>query len=67
MILGPTGFFESQGRLLKRGDRITVTGSMVIIRSAPIVIATSIQEGDEELQLRDEEGYRVWIGWKKIK
>jgi len=65
--LGPTEFIEGQGKVLKRGDRITVTGSLVTVEDTPLLIATTIQEGKEELQLRDNEGYPVWMGWKKIK
>jgi sporulation protein YlmC with PRC-barrel domain len=65
--LGPIGFLESQGKIMKRGDQVTVTGSMVIIDDTPIMVATTIQEGNEELHLRDNEGHPVWIGWKKIK
>jgi len=32
-----------------------------------LMIATSIKEGDVELRLRDDDGYPVWLGWKKIK
>jgi hypothetical protein len=65
--LGPTGVFESQGKIMKRGDQVTVTGSMVTIDDTPIMVATTIEEGNEELQLRDNEGNPIWIGWKKIK
>ena len=63
--LGPTGFFESQGKILKRGDLVTITGSMVTIDDTPIMVATTVKEGNEELQLRDKEGHPIWIGWKK--
>ena len=63
--LGPTGFFESQGKILKRGDLVTITGSMVTIDDTPIMVATTVKEGNEELQLRDKEGQPAWIGWKK--
>ena len=65
--VGPTGYFESQGKIMKRGDQVTVTGSMVTIEETPIMVATTIQEGNEELHLRDNDGYPVWIDWKKIK
>ena len=67
VYLGPIGFFESQGKVMKRGDQVTVTGSILTIDDTPIMVATSIQEGNEELQLRDKEGHPTWIGWKKIK
>jgi hypothetical protein len=67
VAVGPIGFFESQRKILTRGNRITVTGSMVTVDDTPIMIATTIEEGNEELQLRDKEGRPFWMGWKKVK
>ena len=65
--LGPAGYFENQGRVLKPGNTVTLTGSMITVDDTPLMIAASIKEGDVELRLRDEDGYPVWLGWKKIK
>lgn len=67
VVVGPIGFFESQGKILTRGNLVTITGSIVTFDDTPIMIATTIKEGNEELQLRDKEGHPFWIGWKKIK
>jgi len=67
VALGPAGYFESQQKILKPGDRVTVTGSRIIVDDTPFLIATSIKEGKEELQVRDNEGHPIWIGWKQIK
>ncbi len=67
VALGPTGYFEGQRKVLKPGDQVTVTGSKVIADDTPYLIATKITEGNEEIQVRDKEGYPVWMGWKKIK
>jgi len=67
VALGPAGYFESQEKILRPGDKITVTGSRVVVDDTPFLIATKIKEGKEELQLRDNEGHPIWIGWKQIK
>lgn len=65
--LGPAGYFENQGRVLTPGNIVTLTGSMITVDDTPLMIATTIREGNFELRLRDEEGYPLWFGWKKIK
>jgi sporulation protein YlmC with PRC-barrel domain len=67
VALGPTGYFEGQRKVLKPGNKVTVTGSKVIADDTPYLIATKIKEGNEEMQVRDKEGHPVWMGWKKIK
>jgi sporulation protein YlmC with PRC-barrel domain len=67
VALGPPEYFESQRKILKPGNRVTVTGSKVIIDNTPFMIAAKIREGNEELQVRDKVGHPVWMGWKKIK
>jgi hypothetical protein len=44
-----------------------VTGSRIILDDTPFLIATKIKEGNEELQVRDNEGHPIWVGWKQIK
>ena len=67
VALGPAGYFEGQRKVLKPGNKVTVTGSMIIADDTPYLIATKIKEGNEELQIRDKEGHPVWMGWKTIK
>jgi len=67
VALGPTGYLESQPNILRTGNKVTVTGSMVVVDDTPLLIATQVKEGNEELQLRDNEGHPMWIGWKRIK
>ena len=66
-VLAPTGYLENQPKVLRPGNRVTVTGSEVTVDDTPLLIATDIKEGTEELQLRDNEGHPLWIGWKRIK
>lgn len=67
VALGPAGYFEGQRKALKPGNKVTVTGSMIIADDTPYLIATKIKEGNEEMQVRDKEGRPIWMGWKKIK
>jgi sporulation protein YlmC with PRC-barrel domain len=67
VALGPIGYFTGQNKVLKPGNTVTVTGSMITVDDTPLMIATMIKEGNEEMQVRDNEGYPIWMGWKKIK
>jgi sporulation protein YlmC with PRC-barrel domain len=67
VALGPTAYFESQEKILKPGDKITVTGSRAVVDDTPFLIATKIKQGNEELRVRDNGGHPIWIGWKQIK
>ena len=65
VALGPIDYFTGRNKVLKAGDTVTVTGSMITIDDTPLMIATKIKEGNEEMQVRDNEGYPIWMGWKK--
>jgi hypothetical protein len=67
IFLGPTGYFESREKVSKPRNRLTVTGSTVVVNDTAFMIANTIKEGNEELQVRDNEGHPIWIGWKQIK
>jgi len=66
VLLGPAFYVvaPSQAQHLKLGDKVTVTGSQVIIRGEPFMLATTLQRGNEVLRLRDKDGIPGWIGWK---
>ena len=67
VALGPTDYFAGQNKLLKSGNSVTVTGSMITVDDTPLMIATKIKEGSEEIQVRDNAGHPIWMGWRKIK
>jgi sporulation protein YlmC with PRC-barrel domain len=67
VALGPTDYFEGQNKLLKVGDMVSVTGSMISVDDTPLMIATKIKESNKEMQVRDNEGYPIWMGWKEVK
>jgi hypothetical protein len=67
VYLGPAYYLVGpwQAKHLKLGDKITVTGSQVIVSGEPLMIATTVKRENEVLRLRDKEGIPEWIGWKK--
>lgn len=67
VALRPIDYFAGQNKVLKPGDTVTVTGSMITVDDTPLMIATKIKEGNEEMQVRDNEGHPIWMGCKKIK
>ena len=67
VALGPIDYFAGQNKVLKAGNRVTVTGSMITVDDTPLMIATKIKEGNEEMQVRDNEGHPIWMGWKRVK
>ena len=67
VTLGPTDYLTGQGSVLKPGDKITVTGSKVIVDDTPYFIATKVLDKNKELKLRDKDGQPVWLGWKTVK
>jgi hypothetical protein len=67
VALGSIDYFAGQNKVLKAGDTVTVTGSMIPVDDTPLMIATKIKEGNKEMQVRDNEGYPIWMGWRKTK
>lgn len=60
--LGPSWFMDKQVLRISPRDEIKVTGSRIIIRGKPALIASIISKGRETLVLRDELGVPVWRG-----
>jgi sporulation protein YlmC with PRC-barrel domain len=67
VALGPNEYFGGEEKLLRPGDKVTITGSRVIVDDTPFLIATKVKEGNEQLKIRDNEGHPLWMGWQKIK
>jgi sporulation protein YlmC with PRC-barrel domain len=67
VYLGPAYYLVGpwQAKHLKLGDKVTVTGSQVIVSGEALMIATTVKQENEILRLRDKEGIAEWIGWKK--
>ena len=63
--LGPSWYIENQDLKIMPGDNIEITGSRVTIQDKPAIIAAEIKKGNEVLELRDENGFPAWAGWRR--
>lgn len=59
VILAPQGYMENKSLTVARGDRLTVTGSVVTILGKPHLLATEVR-GDRSMNLRDPSGRPAW-------
>lgn len=59
--LGPPWFLKKQQTTIKKGDKITVTGSRVTMRDEPVILAAEIRKGDEVIKLREKNGFPMWV------
>jgi len=60
--LGPTWFLQREGVELAKGDAIEVTGSVVELEGATLLIARELKKGAKVVVLRDEQGIPAWSG-----
>jgi hypothetical protein len=58
--LGPKVWVKKHNNFIKYGDRVEVTGSKILYKKTPILIATQVKKGDKVLVLRSEKGIPVW-------
>ena len=67
VYMGPAYYLIGpwQEKHFKLGDKVTVSGSQVIVSGEPLMIATTVKIGNEVLRLRDKDGIPEWIGWRK--
>jgi hypothetical protein len=65
--LGPEWFLDNQDVQIAKGDAITVNGSKVTYENKPAIIAKTIEKGDSVLELRDDNGFPKWNGWRQGK
>jgi hypothetical protein len=62
--LGPAWFIDNQDIKINKDDNISVTGSRVSYNGDQIIIAKEVIKGDQNLKLRDDNGYPMWSGWR---
>ncbi len=58
--LGPSGYVERQTVKIALHDEIEVTGSRVVYRGKPALIASEVKRGGEILRLRTAAGVPLW-------
>ncbi|MDP3541017.1 MAG: hypothetical protein Q8T11_00960 [Elusimicrobiota bacterium] len=63
--LGPQWFLERQEFSVEPKERLSVTGSRVMIDGKAAVIASELRKDGMTLVLRDAQGYPVWSGWRR--
>ncbi len=63
--LGPGWYLENQDVKIEQKDKIEIKGSRVTFQGKPAIIAAEVKKGDETLQLRNENGFPVWSGWRR--
>jgi hypothetical protein len=62
--LGPAWYLESQDVHLKRGDKVELSGSRVLVDNKPAIIAVDLKRDGDVLVLRDSSGLPRWAGWR---
>jgi len=63
--LGPVWYIENQDIKIQPKDKIEVKGSRIAFQGKPAIIAAEVKKGDEILQLRNENGFPAWSGWRQ--
>jgi hypothetical protein len=63
--LGPKWYIENQDVKIEPKNKVEIKGSRISYEGKPAVIAARIAKGDEILQLRDDNGYPLWSGWRR--
>jgi len=63
--LGPGWFIENQDIKIVQKDKVEVKGSRITFKGKPAIIAAEVKKGDEILNLRDENGFPFWSGWRR--
>jgi len=63
--LGPSWYIENQDIQIQPKDKVEIVGSRITFDGKPAVIAAKVKKGNEILQLRDDNGYPVWSGWRR--
>jgi hypothetical protein len=60
--LGPLFYLQQQNVTLQANDAITVRGSRVTLRNAPVLIAAEVQAQGQTWTLRNDQGVPLWRG-----
>jgi hypothetical protein len=63
--LGPAWYLDNQEPTIQAKDKVSITGSRILLDGKTVIIASEIHKGDESLKLRDAEGYPLWCGWRR--
>ncbi len=61
--LAPAAWLAAQKLELKPGDEVLVTGSYVRLGDHRVVLAATIEDGAQQIRLRDDSGKPAWVNW----
>lgn len=63
--LGPVWFISNQDIQIEKGDTLEVIGSLIQYDGEEVLIAKTVQRGEDVLTLRNDFGRPVWAGWMR--
>jgi hypothetical protein len=58
-VLAPKGYLEKQGLTIAPKDRVTITGSLILVLNKPLLLAMEVT-GDRTMKLREANGCPAW-------
>ena len=61
--IGPSWFLDYLKFSIKEGDKVIVKGSKVVYSDKPAVIASNIKTDNNEIELRNPQGFPLWSRW----
>ena len=64
VYLCPKSFLDDMGLSFSKGEEVAVTGSKITQDSGDMVLARSIEKGNDNVTLRDDKGTPVW-NWQR--
>ena len=65
ILLGPSWYVDHQDAILAVGDTVQVVGARATLDGKDVIVAKSVTQGDQILQLRDSNGVPLWAGCRR--
>jgi len=63
VVLGPGWFVDRQGMKIAPLDKVEVTGSRIMVKGKPAIVAAELKKGGQVMELRDQQtGAPKWGG-----
>lgn len=63
--LGPVWFINNQEIQVEKGDTLEIVGSLIEYEGEEVIVAKTVQHGEDILTLRNDFGRPVWAGWMR--
>jgi hypothetical protein len=60
VILAPKSYLDTQNYKVEKGERVTVTGSRIMLDEKPTIIAQEVKYKNNVLHLRAKDGTPLW-------